>query len=256
MLKEIYDYREMIFSLVRRDLIGKYKKSVLGFFWTMLEPLLQLLVYTLVFTYIMPMGVEKFYMHLFVALIPWGYFSGCLSGGSAVILNQQDMIKKIYFPREILPIVYATSQFVSMALSFVVVIIMVLVSGIGINPAALVCLPVVMIIEYLLCLGVVLLVSSVTVYLRDMQMILNVLGMALIYASPVIYPVSMIPQQILPWYMLNPITALICAYRDILFYRKVPDFRYLMFSLLAAAILFAVGEIVFCTLKKRFVEEF
>lgn len=111
----------MILSLVRRDFVGKYKKSFLGFLWTFVDPLLQLLVYTLVFTTIMPMkGIDKFYLHLFVALIPWAFFSSCLTGGCAAIINQQDMVKKIYFPREVLPIAYVTSQFVNMLFSFIV----------------------------------------------------------------------------------------------------------------------------------------
>ena len=134
--KELYLYREMIFSLVRRDLAGRYKKSVLGFLWTLLDPLLQLIVYTLVFTYILPMGIENFYIHLFVALVPWNFFSACLAGGASAILGQQDMVKKIYFPREVLPIAFVTSQFVNMVFSFIVVLIVVVASGIGVNPVA------------------------------------------------------------------------------------------------------------------------
>lgn len=121
MLKELYNYREMINSLVRRDLKGRYKNSVLGFLWTFLNPLLQLVVYTFVFSVIMPMEIEKYYLHLFVALVPWIFFSTCLTGGSRCIIDQQDMVKKIYFPREVLPVAYVTSQFVNMLLTFLVI---------------------------------------------------------------------------------------------------------------------------------------
>ena len=116
LIRELYEYREMIFSLVKRDLKGRYKGSVLGFFWTFLNPLLQLCVYTMVFSVIMRNDIEQYYLFLFVALIPWIFFSTSVSGGSGCIWAQQDMVKKIYFPREVLPVAYVTSQFVNMLL--------------------------------------------------------------------------------------------------------------------------------------------
>ena len=255
LFRELYTYREMIFSLVRRDLTGKYKKSVLGFLWTMVDPLLQLIVYTLVFTYILPMGIENFYLHLFVALVPWNFFSACMVGGSTAIVGQQDMIKKIYFPREVLPISYVTSQFISMCLSFLVVFLVVLVSGTGIRLSAIICLPVVLIIQYIYCMGLALFTSAITVYLRDMQMILNVLAMALLYASPVIYSLDRVPQSIFRIYMLNPMSAIIKGYRDILYYKQVPDWKNLGVALVLSICVLIFGEYVFFHLKRRFVEE-
>ena len=203
--KELYAYREMIFSLVRRDLVGKYKKSILGFLWTFVDPLLQLAVYTFVFTVIMPISnIDNYYLHLFVALIPWGFFAGCLSGGCMAVINQQDMVKKIYFPREVLPIAYVTSQFVNMALSFIVVFIVLIISGVGMSIQALIWMPVVMVIQYIVCLGVTLIFSAATVYFRDLQQILSVLSLALMYASPIIYSIHMVPDGIKQIYMLNP----------------------------------------------------
>lgn len=103
-IKEIYNYRQMIFRLVRKDLRGRYKGSVLGFFWTFLNPLLQLLVYTMVFSVIMRSGIDKYYLFLFVALVPWIYFSSSLTGGATSIPGSGDMVKKIYFPRDVMPI--------------------------------------------------------------------------------------------------------------------------------------------------------
>ena len=153
-IQELYAYREMIFSLVRRDLKGRYKGSALGFLWTFINPLLQLGVYTLVFSVIMRNGIEDYYLFLFVALIPWIFFSTSLAGGSSCIWAQKDMVKKIYFPREILPISFVTSQFVNMLLSLIVVLIVLIVSGKGLNPIALLYLPVIMLVEYLMALSV------------------------------------------------------------------------------------------------------
>ena len=103
-LKDLYLYRQMIYSLVRKELRGKYKGSVLGFAWTFINPLLQLFVYTLVFSVIMRASIENYYIFLFVALVPWMFFQSSVVGGSSSILDAADMVKKIYFPREVLPI--------------------------------------------------------------------------------------------------------------------------------------------------------
>ena len=144
-LKELYDYREMIISLVKRDLRGRYKGSVLGFLWTFINPLLQLLVFTMVFKIIMRANYEQYYLFLFVALVPWMFFASSIQDGSTSILREKDMVKKIYFPREVMPIATVTSGFVNMLLTFLVIFAVLIVSGRGINPLALLFLPVVMI---------------------------------------------------------------------------------------------------------------
>ena len=103
-LKELYAYRQMIFSLVKKDLRGRYKGSVLGFMWTFINPLLQMGVYTLVFSIILRNDIDKYYLFLFVALVPWIFFSASLTGGADSVLASKDMLKKIYFPREVIPI--------------------------------------------------------------------------------------------------------------------------------------------------------
>lgn len=254
--KELYAYREMVFSLVRRDLVGKYKRSILGFLWTFVDPLLQLIVYTFVFTVVFPNpGIDKFYLHLFVALIPWGFFQSCLVGGCTTIINQQDMVKKIYFPREVLPVSYVTSQFISMILSFIVVFAVLLLSGHGISLGAMIWLPIIMLAQYLVCLGVALVTSAITVYFRDIQQIMNVVSLALIYASPVVYSIDMIPENMRSGYMLNPMSAIIVAYRDVLYYKRTPELGTLKVTLGLSFVVCVIGFIVFRTLKRRFVEE-
>ena len=169
MFREIFQYREMIFSLVKRDLRSRYKGSVLGFLWTFINPLLQLLVYTMVFSIIMRSGIKDYYMFLFVALVPWIFFSTSLTGGSSCIIAQQDMVKKIYFPREVLPIAHVTSQFINMLFCFIVIFSVLIIGGYQLHFKALLCLPVVMTVEYILALGITMVVAAVTVYLRDVE---------------------------------------------------------------------------------------
>ncbi len=254
-LKEIYAYREMIISLVRKDLRGRYKGSILGFLWTFINPLLQLCVYTLVFSTIMKSDIEKYYLYLFVALIPWIFFSSVLTTGSTIILSQKSLVTKIYFPREVLPIAYTTSSFVNMLLCFIVVFVVVIFSGIHLSIYGLLCLPVVMIVEYILALGVIFLTSAITVYFRDLEHILGILSMAWMFMTPIMYSFDIIPDNLKPIFSLNPMLPIITAYRDILYYGSVPHMRTLGSAVLLGVLVLALGVFVFKKCKRHFAEE-
>ena len=255
LMNELYIYREMIFSLVRRDLKGRYKGSVLGFLWTFINPLLQLGVYTLVFSVIMRNGIKDYYLFLFVALIPWIFFSTCVSGGATCIMTQKEMVKKIYFPRQVLPLAFVTSQFINMILSFLVVIPILLISGKGIDLLALTFLPLIMLIEYILALGMAMLVSAITVYLRDTEYILGIITMAWQFLSPVIYSIDQVPEGMRPIFLLNPMTSILTAYRDILYYKQVPQVSTLLNAVLMGVGLMLISLWVFNKLSRRFAEE-
>ena len=227
-LKELYEYREMIFSLVRKDLRGRYKGSVLGFLWTFINPLLQLVVYTIVFSVIMRASYEQYYLFLFVALVPWMFFSSSVTDGASSILREKDMVKKIYFPREVLPIATVTSAFVNMILTFIVVF------------------------------GIV---SSITVYLRDLQYILGIFVMALQYLTPVMYGVDMVENSGAGYWLvflfnLNPMTPIIRIYRQIIYYGEVPELHSLLLALIVGIVFIVIGEVMFKKLQKGFAEEF
>lgn len=253
--QEIYHYRTMVTSLIQRDLRGRYKGSALGFAWTFLNPLLQLGVYTIVFSTIMRAGIEDYYLFLFVALIPWMFFSSSLTGGASCILAQKDMVKKIYFPREVLPISLVTCQFVNMLLSFIVVFAVILVSGKGVAPLALPYLIPVMLVEYLLALGIAFVTSSITVYLRDLEHILGIVAMAWQFLTPVMYSIDMVPERIRPIFWLNPMSSVIIAYRDILYYKKVPQLNTLLLASALGAGFLVVGWFLFGRMEKHFAEE-
>ncbi len=254
-LQEIYEYREMIYSLIKRDLRGRYKGSVLGFLWTFLNPLFQLVVYTFVFSIVMRAGYDKYYLFLFVALIPWIGFSSSVAGGASCIWSQKDMINKIYFPREVLPIAHVTCQLINMLLSFLVILAVVIVTGHGLNPIALLYLPIIIIVEYLLALGLTMLVSAVTVFLRDVEFVLGIIMMAWQFLSPVMYGADMVPEELQGLFALNPMTPILVAYRDVFYYKQVPQISTLLQATILGIILLIVGVAVFEKLKKHFSEE-
>lgn len=253
--KELYEYREMIFGLVRRELRGRYKASVLGFLWTLINPLLQLGVYTLLFSVIMQSDIPQYYIHLFVALVPWMFFSTSVSGGTTCIVRSKEMVKKIYFPREVLPISFVLSAFVNMLLSFIIIFIVLIFSGRGISFTALLYLPIVMIVELILAMGMAMMSSGITVYLRDLEPILGIVTMAWMYLTPVVYPLSKVPESLRGLYFLNPMSPIITAYRDILYYKEPPALNTLLHAFIFGLAILIIGSIIFRKIQKGFAEE-
>ena len=253
-LREIYDYREMIYMLVRRDLRGKYKGSMLGFAWTFINPLLQLAVYTMVFSVVMRSGIDKYYIFLFVALIPWLAMANSVTGGATCVTGQQNLVTKIHFPRQVLPITTVTTQFVNMLLCMIVVLAVCLFS-IGLNLAVLWYLIPVILVEYLLAMGIAFLVSGLTVYFRDLEHILGIFVMAWQFLSPVMYSVEMVPEHLRGVFNLNPMTSVITAYRQILYYKTAPDLTTMITALGMALLFLVAGWFAFRKLERHFAEE-
>lgn len=253
-LRELYQYREMIASLVRKDLKGRYKGSVLGFLWTFLNPLLQLLVYTMVFSVILKSGIPNYYLHLFVALVPWIFFASSLTTGAKLVLDQKNMIKKIYFPREVLPVAYTLSSFCNMLFSFLIIFLVIAVMRLGVSFGALLYLIPVMAIQFVLVLGMNLMISAVTVYIRDLEHIMGVVSMAWMYLSPVVYGIDFVPEAWHPWYLLNPMAPLVLSYRDILYYQRAPQLKNLAIAAGISLLIFCIGYLVFEKLQRRFAE--
>lgn len=253
-LKELYRYREMMYNLVRKDLRTRYKGSFLGFLWTFVNPLLQLVIYTIVFSTIMRVNVDKFYIYLFVALIPWIFFTTSLQGGATSIVSNKDLIKKVYFPRLIIPISVVNAAFMNMIFSMVIVFAALIISGIGVSRYVIV-LPVIMILEYLLALGLAFIFSALNVYFRDLEHILGIIIMGWFYLTPIVYTTDMIPEQYIGLFYLNPMTHIVRAYRDILYYKQMPQFNTLIGILGWSIGFIVIGYILFQRLQKHFVEE-
>ena len=255
MFCNIYRYREMLINMVRRELRGKYKGSILGFLWTFINPLLQLVVYTIVFSNIMRMGVSNYEIFLFVALIPWMFFSTSVLSGAGSIIYNQSLVTKIYFPREILPLSVVTSNFINMIYCSVIVLAVVLFYHMSLNLEVWFMLPVIAFIEYILVIGIVLIVSALTVYFRDLEHILGIIIMAWQFLTPVMYPESFVPSQYQAILYLNPMTPIIISFRDVLYYGKMPVVENLVYAFLWSLIIFICGFLLFGKLQKDFAEE-
>ena len=253
-LKELYAYREMIFSLVRKDLRTRYKGSVLGFLWTFVNPLLQLIVYSVVFSVVMRVQMDKYYMYMFVGLLPWIFFCNCVQNGATSVMAGQDLIKKIYFPRLVLPIATVSAAFMNMLFSMIVMFAALFVSGKGIT-IQIIYLPLLLLLLYSLGLGLTFIFSACNVYLRDLEHILGIITMSMFYVTPILYPVSMVPERFLKLLYLNPMTPMVLAFQDILYYQRAPHLDTLVIVVVYAVVALVAGYFIFQKLQRNFVEE-
>ncbi len=254
-IKNIWLFRDMIFELTHRELRGKYKGSVLGFLWTYMNPLLQIIVYSFFFSKILKSGIEAFHLYLIVSMFPFNFFTGGVIQGLGSIRYQGDLVKKVYFPRQVLPIVSLTVNFVNLLISFAIIYSILLVSGWGIDLRIQAWLIPVMIIEYFFALGLALLLSAIEVYFRDIEHIVSVIMMVWMYVTPMFYSIDIIPEQYLPMFYGNPMLYIIGMYQQILYYKVAPDMTYMGKAAIFAVVFLAIGSIVFKVLEKRFAEE-
>ena len=252
--KNLYNYREFLKTSIKKEFRGKYKKSFLGVLWSFLNPLFQLLIYALVFPFILKNNVENYTVFLIVALFTWNFFNLSIIQSAACIVANGGIIKKVYFPREILPIATSTSNLINFLISSILVFLALFISGIGLTKAVVV-LPLIILIQYILQLGLSFILSAITVYVRDVEYLINVLMMLAFYLSPIVYSADMIPSKYLPLFKLNPMFHIIKYYRDILYYGKIPEMGSVLLLLFACIIILVVGYLIFRKLEKRFAEE-
>jgi ABC-type polysaccharide/polyol phosphate export permease len=255
-VRTLLRYRVLIGSLVSRELKARYRGSVLGFLWSFVNPLLLLFTYWLVFTYMLVPGrsknVDPYFVFMFCGILPWTWFQGSIMEASGGLISGGNLIKKVLFPAEVLPVVTVFANLVQLLLALPV-LLLVLVWKDHLRPSALL-LPIPLLVQLVLTLGVSLIVSALTVHFRDIQNILSHLLHIWFFASPVIYPYpdSGLLHTIL---RLNPMTHILVSYQEILFYGSFHHFRGLLGSALFALLTFSLGAFLFDRLRDTFAEE-
>lgn len=252
--KELYTYREFFKTSVKKEFRGKYKKSFLGVLWSFINPLLQLLVYALVFPFILKQNTDNYVIFLIVALIPWNFFITTVTQSTNSIVSASGIIKKVYFPREILPLSIVTSNLINFLISCVIIVAALFISGMGVSIHIL-WLPVIILLQYILLLGISFFLSSVTVYIRDLEYFINVLMMLWFYVTPIVYSMDLFPERFRGLLNLNPMVPIINGYRDILYNQVSPDLPLLGLLFIGCMVLLVIGYLIFQKCEKRFAEE-
>ena len=252
--KELYNYRELLKTNVKKEIRGKYKNSFLGVLWSFLNPLLQIAVYAIVFPLILKNTQPNYVVFLCAGLIPWTFFSTAINRAAFTLIENGNLLKKVYFPREILPISVVTSEAVNFIISTIIIIAFVIGGGIPLTKYILI-YPLIFIVQYILVLGLSFIVSSVTVYFRDLQHLIGVALQLLFYATPIVYASNTIPQEFAWILKLNPMTYIIDGYRNIFYNCTMPDIKGLLIVLAVSVAICIIGYLIFNKLQKRFAEE-
>ncbi len=274
-LAQLLRYRALIQSLVARELKARYRGSVLGFFWSFINPLLLLLVYTFVFAFVLKdrtQGVQPYPLFLFCGLLPWTWFNSSLLESSNVLIAGGNLIKKVLFPAEVLPIVTVLANMVHFLLALpILALFIVWFNTFGhqagyqgaLSVGEMVWLPAVLLVQLVLTLGFALIISALAVHFRDVRDILANLMTLWFFGTPIIYPMltNAGPVAGLPhwaqWLLnLNPFTHLAVSYQEILFFNgPYGHWRWLLALAAASILLFLFGYFVFDRLRDSFAEE-
>lgn len=259
-LEQLFRYRGLIQSLVARELKARYRGSLLGFFWSFLNPLLLLLIYTFVFTVVMPgahpAALEPFALFMFCGILPWTWFSSSLLESSNVLIAGGNLIKKVLFPAEVLPIVTVLANLVHFCLGLLILAAFFVYYRVPITAADLWWFPVVVLVQLTLTLGLALFVSAMTVHFRDLRDLLANLLTVWFFATPIIYPLAQAPPTVRKFLNLNPFTHLAVAYQEVLFTPgPFSQWPRLLAVGAASVLVFGVGYYVFDRLRDTLAEE-
>jgi ABC-type polysaccharide/polyol phosphate export permease len=270
-LVESVRYRYLLQHLVKRDVKVRYRNSVLGVIWSLLNPLLMMLVFTFVFSKFMPNeGVRSYAIFVLVGLLPWQFFTGTMLTGTVSVTNGASMIRKVYFPRELLPTSAMLSSLVNFGLACLILVTFIYLSGNGLTVHAL-WTPVLLAVQMTFMLGLILILSTVNVFYRDVMMILDVILLAWFFLTPVVYPLETLGRQmtimgitfdpavVMRW--VNPMASIIDGYRTVLWGTMSSggpaalDPAYLMRTTVTAAIILVVGYLLFTRFQHVFAEK-
>jgi ABC-type polysaccharide/polyol phosphate export permease len=259
-LRQLFRYRALVQSLVARDLKARYRGSVLGFFWSFVNPLLLLLIYTFVFTVVIQrpetQELTPFALFMFCGILPWTWFSSSLLEASNVLIAGGNLIRKVLFPAEVLPIVTVFAGLAHFFLGLPILVAFFLYYGKPVNAVDLAWFPAIVLIQLALTLGLALMVSALTVHFRDLRDLLaNVLTLWF-FATPIIYSLGEAPPSMRRFLDLNPFTHLAVAYQEVLFVNGpfTAWRRLILVAAFAFAVLF-VGYFTFDRLRDTLPEE-
>jgi lipopolysaccharide transport system permease protein len=253
-LRELWASRELLFNLVSAELKVRYRRSVFGFAWTMLTPIGMMLIFTFIFTRVFRAGIENFPVFFLAGFLPWQYFSNSIMGGTGIIVGNANLIKKVYFPREVLPLAHVLAQSVHFLLSLVVLFGYLIYRGDNFYKH----LPLLLLATVLLTIfsaGLTMVFAAANVVFRDLQELVQVLFLLWFYATPVIYPLEMVTGSYQTLLRLNPMTSYLSLFRHAMYYFTWPSPRLLAGTTVVALVTFIAGYAAFTRLAVSFAKE-
>jgi lipopolysaccharide transport system permease protein len=256
----LYRHRALIRSFVKRDLQARYKGSAIGLMWSVIHPLLMLLLYTFVFGKILKIrvgatgeGTENFAIYLFCGMLPWNAFAEGLNRSTSVIVEHANLIKRAIFPSEILPVYPVISGIVNELIG-----VGILLAGLALTahpfPPTMLALPVILLFQFALTMGLAWIMAATTVFIRDLGQMLGVILTLWIFLTPIFYPPSLVPASMRFLLTVNPMYALVEAYRSLILKGQVPPWGTLTFLALFATGVYIVGYRAFARMQPAFAD--
>ena len=245
-VRALVEYRDLFYTLSAHRIKVRYKQSMLGFAWAIVQPFALMLIYTLIFSIVtrMPSEGTPYAVFAYAALLPWTSFSNALTSGTNSLVSHSHLVTKVYFPREILPATYVVASLFDLAVGSSVLALMMLYYKIVPTVLILWAVPIITVMT-VFTLGVTLILSALQVYFRDIGMAMPLLMQLWLFASPVVYPLSAVPAWLYPVYVLNPMVGLTENFRRVILQGMAPDLRALAVAAIVSAVLLPASYILF-----------
>lgn len=247
-------HKFLLFQLVQREIKARYKQSIIGYAWIIFNPLVQLLVYSFVFSVIFkfPTGDVPYSIFLFIGLLPWIYLHTSIFASTLVLVDNANLLKKVSFPREILPYSVILAKTIDLFFSLLLLIGFMLFYKLPIYPNALFIIPL-LLIQIILMTGLALFLSAANLFYRDIQYVTNLMLLMWMYLTPIVYPLSLVPNNFIWLYKLNPMVGIIEGYRAAIFNQPF-DYGSILWSIISALIVFLLGFWLFKKSEKVFAD--
>lgn len=250
--KIIRKYLPLLQQLVLRDLKIKYRRSFLGYLWSLMNPLLMMWILTMIFSYVFRFDIPNYPLYLITGQIVFGFFSESTTVAMSAVLSNAGLLKKVYLPKFVFPLASVISSFVNMLFSLVAIFIVMIATDVSLQPTLLL-LPLGLAILFVFSLGIGLALSSLSVYFRDMFHLYGVLTTAWSFATPIFYPVNIIPEDLRYILYYNPLYYILDFFRKIILYDTVPDCSDIMLCSAISCISLVAGISIFRKLQNKFV---
>jgi ABC-type polysaccharide/polyol phosphate export permease len=253
-ISELYRFRYMFYSLVRKSLFGKYKNSTLGFLWNFITPAISILLFYIVFESFMGRDIPHYWAYLCIGMFPFAFMSNNLIGGASNITSNGGMIKKMYFPREILPLSQVAYTLIVFLIAYSIVAVLMLMTGFPLSSKGSPALPLIILTMFAFSFGTILLTSAISVYSRDFEYLITALARILFWVTPIFYTTDSLTGVLSTIVWLNPLTYYVEGLRDIVYIGIMPETELLIMCTIISAVMLAIGAYVFERLKDGFAE--
>jgi lipopolysaccharide transport system permease protein len=253
--QQLHKTRDLVWAWTVRTLRGRYQQSALGWLWASVQPVATVAIFSVVFTRIVPVdtGGVPYILFSYSVVVPWTLLATSITDMAMSLVQNMNLIGKIYFPREALPIASLLARLADFGISFILLVILMMFYRIPVSPTGLLYLPLILMIQLALILGLGIGAAALNVFYRDVDPLLKLVIQVWFYASPILYPVSFVPEKWQWLYFLNPMSGIIAAYRDVLIYDRLPG-DYLLPAVIVSLLIFVGGYWFFKRVESQFAD--